>query len=165
MGISDAEIVKRLRVLAKNGIEAVEKIESAEKAATAAAEKENQIAEMFLSGIVNQENASFWNAKLSAARADKKEADRVLADFRSCMQTVPENDLFPALLKECSSWADILSDDPDNFTLKRNLVLSLIDEIECLERKGNKIRFRLRVVMTKSKKWCAHGDSNPGPND
>ena len=141
------------------------KIESAEKTAAAAAEKENQIAEMFLSGIVNQENASFWNAKLSAARADKKEADRVLADFRSCMQTVPENDLFPVLLKECSSWADILSDDPDNFALKRNLVLSLIDEIECLERKGNKIRYRLRVVMTKCKKWCAHKDSNLGPND
>lgn len=39
MGISDAEIVKRLRVLAKNGIEAVEKIESAEKSETESAEK------------------------------------------------------------------------------------------------------------------------------
>ena len=128
-----------------------------------AKEKEQKIKDAFLSGIVTRENAGFWNDELFAARMDRERLEKEIAEPET--PKIDFETMFPYLMECSKAWTQkILAGEADLAT-KKNLIMSTINTLECVKRERNKIDFRLSLVMSNSEKWCAHGDSNPGPND
>lgn len=124
-----------------------------------AKKKEANIAGMFTSGIVTRDNMAYWNSELAAARREREEYEKERGALLASLSDVEQQDYFPALLEEIKNWAGLLEQAGDDVALKRNLIMSLILNVECAE-KG---KFRLNLVMTKCVKWWAVRDSNPRP--
>ena len=126
----------------------------------AAKEKEDRIKGMFLSGVVTPENSQYWNDELLSARATRETIEKEVEQ----LNRIPEyniDEIFPTLLKAAEEWSTrILSGQADYIT-RRNLINSMIKELECLERSEDELKFKMSVIMTSSEKWWAMRDSNP----
>lgn len=112
---------------------------------------------LFLSGVVTPSNATHWNAKLSEARdrlALLQSKHKTLVDELS---GIDEKDDLPSLLQEIRHWADLLDRVGDDYTLKRNLILSIVKNVKCIDRDGG----MELSVMTKGNNWRRKWDSNP----
>ena len=115
---------------------------------------------MFLSGVVNQTNAAFWNAELESARQSVDLLERETA----ALAAVPEmniDDVFPDLMKAADLWAKKIAAGNADFATRRNLVMSTVESLECVSRSDTQIKFCMKLVMSSSCKWWALRDSNP----
>ena len=120
-----------------------------------AAKKEEKIKQMFLDGVVTSVNAEFWNEELSAARTARESAEKELAKLTA----VPEYDIstiLPALLESASCWSSQIAEGTATTATKRNLIMSLIEDLRCTSRAGDKIGFQLSLIMNSGKKWWAN---------
>lgn len=123
-----------------------------EKELQAVIEKENRIKEMFLAGSVVGDNVQFWNAELSAARSARVSLEKQLA----VVVASPVFDcaaIMPDLIKAAAEWSRRFLDGSASFEMKRNLVMSAVDDVQCVQRAGKEIRFKLSLVMSSSKNW------------
>ena len=114
-------------------------------------ESEDKIKDMFLSGLVTQENKDYWNKELLSVRKSREELEQKKADIESALKPADE-ELFNTIMKTMSHWNDVLSKLPDDYSVKRNLVMAILKDIQCI----SKGKFDINVVMSKSIKWCAH---------
>ncbi len=166
---TDKEEVKRAVELFiaeenKKKVAAAAKLQKIEKEIQDAKEKEMRIADMFLRGEVSKENSAFWNSELAAARAVREDLESKRKETIN-FQAINNEKLFPVLMEAAAIWAKKISAGDASFEEKRNLIMSAVKTLECISREKDMIHFKLDLVMSKSGKWCAHGDSNPGPND
>ena len=111
---------------------AVPALKAAEAAAASASEEVDRIAQAFLTGLVTPENKAFWNGKLADAR---RAADAAAAELdrqrRKVSDLATHEDELPAILKSLKGWADLLQKAPDDTALKRNLILSVVQQVRC----------------------------------
>lgn len=122
-------------------------------------ESEDKIKNMFLSGLVTQENKDYWNKELLSVRKSREELEQKKADIESALKPADE-ELFNTILKTISHWNDVLSKLPDDYSVKRNLVMAILKDIQCI----SKGKFDINVVMSKSIKWCTRRDLNSRPS-
>lgn len=109
------------------------KINAALAERDAASEELKRIDGMFLSGIVNRENAAYWNEKLSAARVRLENAEREYKYLISAMEPLNQQDKLSAVIKSISGWAAMLDDAADDITLKRELIMSTVVRVRCID--------------------------------
>jgi len=128
------------------------RLDDLEKQFREAVEKEDRIKQMFLTGVVTKENSAFWNAELLSARSIREQVEKE----KAAVSAPPEYDfdqIFPELLKAAKEWAKrCLFGEADNQT-KRNLLLSMIENLQCTERTEKQIKFQLKMIMTSGKEW------------
>lgn len=123
-------------------------------------EKLSRIKDMFLSGVVNKENAAFWNAELENARLLSESLEKEIAEL-SAVPEIEIDDIFPELMKAAEGWIKKIALGEADFATRRNLVMSTVESLQCVSRSANRIEFCLKLVMTNSIKWWALRDSNP----
>lgn len=157
----EAEIKKSLAayLAAENKKQASVRARAAEmaKELQAAKEKENRIKDMFLAGSVVGDNVAFWNAELSAARSARESLEKEIA----AVNTPPEmnfDDVFPELVKAAEEWAKRCVSGTADYETKRNLIMSTVETLECVERSETQIKFKMKVIMSNSVKWWATSD-------
>ena len=92
-----------------------------------------KIDELFLNGVVRADNADYWNEKLIAARSRAGEAEQRYKQLVSDMEPLSKQDKLSAILESITGWASLLDDAAEDVTLKRNLILSLVYRVRCLE--------------------------------
>ena len=129
-----------------------------------AVEKETKIKEMFLSGVVTAANSQYWNDELLSIRSERENLEKELKSA----EAIPEFDIeeiFPELLKSAETWAKSVLSGTADYNTRRNLIMSAIDELCCIEKSEEELRFKLTVIMSRSEKWWRLGDSNPRPVD
>ena len=73
------------------------RIAELDKELSEAAEKENRIKQMFLSGVVNKSNSDFWNAELLTARTAKSQIEKEIA-AASAPPKFEFDEIFPDLM-------------------------------------------------------------------
>ena len=115
---------------------------------------------MFLSGIVNKENAAFWNAELENARLLSESLEKEIAEL-SFVPEIKIDNLFPDLMKAADCWVKKIAAGEADFVTRRNLIMSTVESLQCISRSTNRIEFCMKLVMTNSIKWWAMRDSNP----
>jgi len=130
------------------------RIAELDKELSAAAEKENRIKQMFLSGVVNKSNSDFWNAELLTARAAKSQIEKEIA-AASAPPKFEFDEIFPELMKAAGEWSRRCMSGQADFATKRNLILSTVDDLQCVARSGNQIKFKMNLIMSSSKEWWA----------
>lgn len=118
----------------------------------AAKEKEEQIKQMFLSGSVVGDNVPFWNAELSALRSSRSALEKQLAAI-AAPPVMDCNAILPDLMKAAEEWARQCRDGSATYATKRNLIMSTVDDVQCVRRAGKEISFKLTLVMSSSKNW------------
>ena len=157
----ETEIRKSLAafIAAENQKQAANRRRAAEldKDLTAARENESRIKGMFLSGIVNRDNAEYWNAELLTARAAREQLEKEIASAAAPPE-IKFDDVFPELLQAAREWSRLCMSGSADFATKRNLIMSTVDALECVERSGNHIKFKLSLIMNSSKEWWALED-------
>ncbi len=117
-------------------------------------EKLSRIKDMFLSGVVNKENAAFWNAELEKVRLLSESLEKEIA----ALSAVPEidiNNILPELMKAAGEWIKKITSGDADFAIRRNLVMSTIESLECASRTKKRIEFRMKLIMTNSCNWWA----------
>ena len=144
-----------------------------------AAEAELQhIDGMFLSGIVTPANKDYWNDKLTAARDRHERAKQEYAALAASLEPLENQAKISAVLASLSGWASLLDKAADDVVLKRNLILSMVYRVRCVD-KG---RFEADLVldsgtgtkklgitsdaevMPKTDDWWSRRDSNSRPS-
>ena len=127
-----------------------------------ARKREQNIANMFLNGIVTQENKDYWNAELANARATREELERQIEELSPQVPSIDYEQIMPNLVEAAKRYARKIIDEKDSNEARRNLIYSTVESVTCLNREQNVITFELRLVMTGSKVWRRGRDSNPG---
>ncbi|MCR4572804.1 MAG: recombinase family protein [Lentisphaeria bacterium] len=126
-----------------------------------ARKREQNIANMFLNGIVTQENKDYWNAELANARATREELEKQIEELSPQVPSIDYEQIMPNLVEAAKRYARKIIDEKDSNEARRNLIYSTVESVTCLNREQNVITFELRLVMTGSKVWRRGGDSNP----
>ena len=121
-----------------------------------AKEKQERIKQMFLSGVVTADNSAFWNSELTSARIELEALEKELATI-SAVPDVNFDDIFPELVKASEEWAKSCLDGSATYETKRNLIMSAVESLECVERSKKLIRFKMKLIMSNSVKWWALG--------
>lgn len=128
------------------------------KSETAVSEAKNAVAaidNLFLTGVVTTDNAAYWNEKLTTAREHLSLLESKHKTLLSEL-TKSEDADFPSLLHEIRRWSDLLT-QTDDYNIKRNLILTIVKHVQCIDRKG---KTELKV-MIKGNKWRRVLLSNP----
>ena len=132
-----------------------------------------KIDELFLNGVVRADNADYWNEKLIAARSRAGEAEQRYKQLVSDMEPLSKQDKLSAILESITGWASLLDDAAEDTTLKRNLILSLVYRVRCLEHGKfavdlildgtgkKKIDITPDEVMSNGGDWWRWRESNP----
>lgn len=123
-----------------------------------AKKREDNIANMFLDGVVNLSNKDFWNERLSKARSELDEVEAELSMLQKPADAIDMDALMPTLLKAGREWAKKIAAGDVEYSVRRNLVMSAVRECVCIGRQRNSIAFQLRMVMNCSNVWRAEGD-------
>ena len=92
------------------------------------------IDEMFLRGVVTAANKDYWNEKLLAARGRLEQAKSDYAEQVARLEPLSDQQKFSAILKSLSGWAELLDRAADDVTLKRNLIMSMVYRVRCVDR-------------------------------
>lgn len=121
---------------------------------------EESIANTFTSGMVTPANMEYWNKRLSDTLEAKKKTEEQRSILKAQLESTADS-LLPQILKSAGGWSKLLAHGVNDYTIKRNLVLSLVTDFRCTA-KGE---FEMKLVMTKDAKWHPHGDSNPSCRD
>ena len=130
-----------------------------EKQLAEAKQKQTRIMDMFLAGVVDQSNAKLWNSELAATRQSVELLEKEITE----LSVVPEivfDDIFSDLMKAAEEWTKKIASGEADFATKRNLIMSVIESLECVERSDTQIGFKMKLVMSSSCKWWAMTDSN-----
>ena len=115
---------------------------------------EEDIKRMFLTGVVTPENAEYWNGELLAVRTEREHLERELSSLLT--SDVPDfEEIFPELQAAAGEWAKKIVSEKADYATKRNLIMSAVKEIACIDRDRDRIKFRLTLIMTSSKEWWA----------
>lgn len=96
----------------------------------------------------------FWNDALLQARERRAR----LQDARKAAAGIPTPDmkkLYPQLLRAAREWSELILSSSATPTQKRDLILSTVEGLDCLDRADGRIHFRLRLIMTSSIEWWA----------
>lgn len=112
---------------------------------------------MFTNGLVTPENMAFWNKRLSDTLTEKQALEEQRETLKREL-SANDTSILPEILKAAGGWAALLNRGINDYNIKRNLVLSLIQDFRCT----SKGEFELKLVMTKGRKWQPRQDSNLG---
>ncbi len=96
----------------------------------------DNIDRLFLSGVVTPENAAHWNEKLTAARSNLERLQSHHQVVLNNLAEIHDADELPKVLEQIREWADILQ-HADDWQTKRNLILTLVKYVKCLDEDGN----------------------------
>ena len=130
-----------------------------EKQLAEAKQKQTRIMDMFLAGVVDQSNAKLWNSELTATQQSVELLEKEIAEL-SVVPEVVFDDIFSDLMKAAEEWTKKIASGEADFATKRNLIMSVIESLECVERSDTQIGFKMKLVMSSSCKWWAMTDSN-----
>lgn len=129
-----------------------------EKDLEAASKKEHSIANMFLDGLVDQSNKEYWNAELASARAMRENLESEIKSLSTPSMEIDLDALMPMLLKAGAEWAKKIAAGEVDYSIRRNLVMSAVQNCICLKRENNSMTFQLNLVMNCSNIWRAGCD-------
>lgn len=121
------------------------------------AQTQESIVQMFTNGLVTPENMAFWNKRLSDTLTEKQALEEQRETLKREL-SANDTSILPEILKAAGGWAALLNRGINDYNIKRNLVLSLIQDFRCT----SKGEFELKLVMTKGRKWQPRQDSNLG---
>ena len=63
------------------------------------------------------------------------------------------DDVFPELVKAAAEWAKKCASGIADFETKRNLIMSTVETLECVERTETRIKFKMKLIMSSSVEW------------
>lgn len=129
-----------------------------EKTLAAAQKKENNIANMFLDGLVDQSNKGYWNAELASARAAREKLEAEMKELQAPPADFDRSKMILALLEAAAEWAKKIAAGEIEYSIRRNLVMSAVQNCVCLKRENNSMTFQLNLVMNCSNIWRAGCD-------
>ncbi len=133
-----------------------------EKQIAIAVQAEEKSAAMFTSGLVTKDNMMYWNQKLSESVKTREDLTSRVNSLKSRLREKRQN-LLPDIMSAAAGWAKIIQriddDNPEGDILKRNLVLSLVQDIKSTAKGA----FNLNMVMSKCLNWYPGEESNLRP--
>jgi len=140
--------------------ERAEKRDAAGRALQAARERVENATNMFLMGKVDDGNKGYFNALLYDARQEVARLEAELAAMEPPGGKMPPlEDMMPALIRAGAEWARKIADGDAPYSVRRNLVLSAVQDIVCQGRRDGVTEFKLDfAVMRTSQQWWANGD-------
>ena len=59
-----------------------------------------------------------------------------------------------------AEWAKRCASGIADFETKRNLIMSTIETLECVERTETRIKFKMKLIISNSVEWWSLQDSN-----
>ncbi len=86
------------------------------------------------------------------ARAAKSQIEKEIA-AASVPSKFEFDEIFPELMKAAGEWSRRCMSGQADFATKRNLILSTVDDLQCIARSGNQIKFKMNLIMSSSKEW------------
>jgi len=124
-------------------------IQKSEREIADAERNVQNIDRLFIQGVISPENAAHFNEKLRAARQELELLQERHKVVLNDLAAIHSEDELPAILQQIKEWADLL-ERSDDWQTKRNLLLTVVKYVKCLDEDGG---MELSLVMTKGNKW------------
>ena len=71
-------------------------------------------------------------------------------------KSLPEvnfDDIFPEQVKAAAEWAKRSASGIADLETKRNLIMSTVKTLECVEQTETRIKFKMKLIMCSSVEW------------